>query len=97
MVLGAPEGMMAQTYDALGRAQLGLENYGQAAAMFDKALAEKGTDSLRRRADVSAAQRRFAEAEALLQAMTISLQFCFSRNFVTASESVRISSSDFSP
>ena len=66
MVLGAPEGMMAQTYDALGRAQLGLENYGQAAAMFDKALAEKGTDSLRRRADVSAAQRRFAEAEALL-------------------------------
>ena len=64
--LDAPEDFPAQTHDWLGRAQLGLENYTQAAAMFDKALQEKNSDSLRRRADVFAAQRKFAEAEALL-------------------------------
>ena len=63
---GIPEEFTAQSYDELGRAQLGLENYGQAAATFDKALEEKGIDSLRRRANVFAAQRKFAEAEALL-------------------------------
>ena len=66
MTLAAGEDFPAQTHDWLGRAQLGLENYAQAAAMFDKALEEKGLDSLRRRADVFAAQRKFAEAEALL-------------------------------
>jgi tetratricopeptide (TPR) repeat protein len=66
MVLGSPEGTVAQTYDALGRAQLGLENYAEASRMFDKALEGKGLDSLRRRADVFAAQGKFAEAEALL-------------------------------
>jgi putative peptide modification system cyclase len=66
MTLAAGEGFPAQTYDWLGRAQLGTENYRQAAAMFDKALQEKNSDSLRRRADVFAAQRKFTEAEALL-------------------------------
>jgi len=65
-VLDAPEDFPAQTYDWLGRAQLGMENYAKAAEMFDKALQEKGDDSLRRRADVFAVQRKFAEAEALL-------------------------------
>ena len=64
--LDASEDFPAQTHDWLGRAELGMENYAQAAAMFDKALEEKGFDSLRRRADVFAAQRKFAEAEALL-------------------------------
>ncbi|QDQ74810.1 putative peptide modification system cyclase [Pseudoluteimonas lycopersici] len=53
-------------YDMQGRALLGLENYTQAAGMFERALQEKGSDSLRRRADVFAAQRKFAEAETLL-------------------------------
>ena len=53
-------------YDMQGRALLGLENYAQAAGMFERALQEKGSDSLRRRADVFAAQRKFAEAETLL-------------------------------
>ena len=53
-------------YDMQGRALLGLENYTRAAGMFERALQEKGSDSLRRRADVFAAQRKFAEAEALL-------------------------------
>ncbi|HET7126992.1 MAG TPA: putative peptide modification system cyclase [Lysobacter sp.] len=66
MTLAAGDGFPAQTYDWLGRAQLGTENYRQAAAMFDKALQEKNSDSLRRRADVDAAQRKFTEAEALL-------------------------------
>ncbi|MFT3897615.1 MAG: putative peptide modification system cyclase [Thermomonas sp.] len=61
-----PEEFTAQSYDILGRAQLGLEDYGQAAATFDKALEEKGIDSLRRRADVFAVQRKFAEAEKAL-------------------------------
>jgi hypothetical protein len=56
----------AIVYDMQGRALLGLENYGQAAAMFERALQEKGTDSLRRRADVFAVQRKFPEAETLL-------------------------------
>lgn len=64
--LAAPEDFPAQTHDYLGRAQLGMENYAQAAAMFDKALEEKGGDSLRRSADVFAAQGKFTEAEALL-------------------------------
>jgi tetratricopeptide (TPR) repeat protein len=64
--LADPDDMPAQTHDMMGRAELGLESYGQAEAMFDKALEEKGIDSLRRRADVSAARRKFAEAEALL-------------------------------
>jgi putative peptide modification system cyclase len=66
MALGTPDGLIGQNYDALGRAQLGLENYAQAATMFDKALEQKANDSLRRRADVSAVQGKFAEAEALL-------------------------------
>jgi putative peptide modification system cyclase len=66
MALATPEGSSAQNYDVFGRVQLGLENYAQAGQMFDKALEEKGSDSLRRRAEVFAAQRRFAEAEALL-------------------------------
>jgi tetratricopeptide (TPR) repeat protein len=53
-------------YDMQGRALLGLENYGQAGGMFERALQGKGTDSLRRRADVFAAQRKFVEAETLL-------------------------------
>ena len=53
-------------YDMQGRALLGLENYAQAARMFERALQEKGSDSLRRHADVFAAQRKFAEAETLL-------------------------------
>jgi len=64
--LAAPEDFPAQTHDLLGRAYLGLEDYAEAARMFDKALGEKGLDSLRRRADVFAAQRQFAEAEALV-------------------------------
>jgi len=56
----------AIVYDMQGRALLGLENYGQAATMFERALQEKGADSLRRRADVFAVQRKFSEAEALL-------------------------------
>ena len=66
MSFGIPEDITAQSYDILGRMQLGLENYAQAAAAFEKALQEKGTDSLRRRAEVFAAQRKFSEAEALL-------------------------------
>lgn len=64
--LGNREGFVGLTYDSMGRAQLGLENYAEAAAMFDKALAEGGIDSTRRRADVLAAQRKFAQAEEVL-------------------------------
>jgi putative peptide modification system cyclase len=66
MTLDVPDNFPSQTHDVMGRVQLGLENYGQAAAMFDKALEEGGLDSLRRRADVDATQRKFTEAEALL-------------------------------
>ena len=66
MAIRIPEGFDAHYYDALGRAQLGLENYAQASSMFDNALERKGNDSVRRRADVFAAQRKFVEAEAWL-------------------------------
>lgn len=66
MTLSSREGSGALSYDSMGRAFLGLENYAQAEEMFDKALREGGVDSTRRRADVFAAQRRFTQAEALL-------------------------------
>ena len=65
MTLSSREGSGALSYDSMGRAFLGLENYAQAEEMFDKALRE-GSRQHRRRADVFAAQRRFTQAEALL-------------------------------
>jgi putative peptide modification system cyclase len=66
MTLGSHEGSEALSYDSMGRALLGLENYAQAEEMFDKALREGGVDSTRRRANVFAARREFAQAEAVL-------------------------------
>jgi putative peptide modification system cyclase len=53
-------------YDFLGRVRLGMEQYPQAAWAFDQALAHGYKDSLRRRADVEAAQRKFSTAQIFL-------------------------------
>lgn len=56
-------------YDILGRVRLGLGQYEQAALAFDQATNRGFKNSLRRRADVEAAQRRYADAERLLRAI----------------------------
>ncbi|MBF6023065.1 putative peptide modification system cyclase [Lysobacter niastensis] len=53
-------------YDVVGRVRLGLEQYELAATAFDQATIRGFKNSLRRQADVEAAQRRYASAARLL-------------------------------
>ncbi|MDR7135599.1 putative peptide modification system cyclase [Lysobacter niastensis] len=58
--------LAAVGFDVLGRVRLGLGQYEQAAGAFDQATSRGFRNSLRRRADVEAAQRRYANAGRLL-------------------------------
>lgn len=53
-------------YDSMGRAQLAMGDYGQAARAFDQAIARGYGSSLRRRASVEAARRNFTVARQFL-------------------------------
>lgn len=55
-------------FDDLGRTMLGLERYKEAASAFDQAIQRGVTSSLRRRADVAAAQRKYGQASKSLAA-----------------------------
>jgi hypothetical protein len=57
---------VGNAFDQLGRAQVGVEQYERAGVAFDQALRLGHRESLRRRADVEAVQRRFPAAQTLL-------------------------------
>ncbi|MEJ7745928.1 MAG: putative peptide modification system cyclase [Luteimonas sp.] len=59
--------LAANAYDLLGRSLLATEQYRGAANAFSRAVAGGNRDSLPRRAEVAAAQGKFAEADALLR------------------------------
>lgn len=55
--------------DVLGRVHLGLGQYKEASAAFDKAIASGFKNSLRRRVDVEAAQRNYVAADRLVETL----------------------------
>jgi len=57
---------IGNAYEQAGRALLGLERYSQADAAFSQAIAHGKAASWRRRADIAAARRDFANASRLL-------------------------------